>query len=299
MDPIEQPTVQVSSELLHSLISSVNSLRNDVSHLRDSNAALASEIQRLQEISEVRCSRFSKLPTEIRNIIWHFALSTPQTHIISMERISRSKSNVIMQACREARLLGLKLEMPYFRTYSRITRELRDTKHYINLEHDTFYITEESHLVENVEFFCGRCGGAIFSLKLASDCPHEHRLRHLAIHDMHFKEPDYLFRLRQWATNPDTGTGDLLWRLKVNELIIIVGAEPPAEDRDVTFVGPTAPTSLLLPSFGTPLELRGIGADNPEPFSVAWALASSRVAKVFSNFKDARINLRKEAMEGM
>ncbi|CZR51717.1 uncharacterized protein PAC_01594 [Phialocephala subalpina] len=65
-------------------------------------------------------SRFSELSLELRCIIWGFALTEPQIHIVKlcsagiMPRHRYSRTNVIMQTCKEARNEGFKLMLPYF-----------------------------------------------------------------------------------------------------------------------------------------------------------------------------------------
>jgi hypothetical protein len=96
-----QGLTQVSSDLLHTLVNSVDALRNDVSQLRAENASLSSKLETvLAHQPQPRFPQFSDLPMEIRRIIWRHALTTPQININRGEIYQSQQSqcsNAIMQ----------------------------------------------------------------------------------------------------------------------------------------------------------------------------------------------------------
>jgi hypothetical protein len=58
--------------------------------------------------------RLPKLRTEIRRMIWAFALRDPQVHIMCCKRICVSRVKIIIQAWRKARDEALGLMLPHF-----------------------------------------------------------------------------------------------------------------------------------------------------------------------------------------
>lgn len=73
---------QIPTDVLTSLLASVEDLRNDVIQLRSKNTTLGEEVMRLQDSSDSAFYRFSKLPPEIRRMAGTEALVTPQTTIM-------------------------------------------------------------------------------------------------------------------------------------------------------------------------------------------------------------------------
>lgn len=121
--------VQTDAATLYSILSSIESLRNDVTTLTSSNEslrndgkallssheALASDMKILQDKLSVATaellklrgigaafSRFTKLPPEIQHKIWEMALTSPQTHIITENFCSKSKVNDVAMSCKAA-----------------------------------------------------------------------------------------------------------------------------------------------------------------------------------------------------
>jgi hypothetical protein len=150
----EHSLAQVPAHLLRALITSINSLHSEVAHANpvshhelpglpsneQVNERILSNIQTLvPSIDDLRtkfvqhCKEnsmfrrnpdtidrifhlFPKLPEEIRNIVWDFAIRVPQIHIIwpGEGKISRSKITNVIQACSEARCRILALQLPYY-----------------------------------------------------------------------------------------------------------------------------------------------------------------------------------------
>ena len=153
MAPPRQDPLQV---LLKSLVTSVEDLRKDVKKLQNDNESLAAEVDRLKESSGARFHRLPQLPIELRNMVWTIALTTPQTHIVTDELISRSNVNTVMQSCREARSQGMRLQLPYFQRVDldddRIGAPL-PARHFMNLESDTLWLAEADVGPPHLEIF--------------------------------------------------------------------------------------------------------------------------------------------------
>lgn len=81
---------------------------------------------------------FMLLPGEVRSRVWMFALLAPQIHIIRPDGSSRSRTNAIVQTCREAQGEANRLGLDYYIIGSRGT-----CKNYVNLLEDTFWMPTE------------------------------------------------------------------------------------------------------------------------------------------------------------
>jgi hypothetical protein len=240
----EPGLVQIPAQLLQSLVASVEDLRKDVSHLLAENAGLG----RFEENPGYGFRRCLKLPPEIRNFIWDFTLRVPQLHIIGRTKVSRSKVNRVMQACREARSRALELHMDYFQVGIQPNMNPHYTKQYMNWDLDTIWLTEwkNEFLPESVIFHCGICHEEsgiqdwCIPKESSSDfepshCPHDFELKRLAIHYEHWKdlhEPDH----RDGGTN--VGSSNLLKTTNARELLLVVGDTITPTDRDIYFIAP-------------------------------------------------------------
>lgn len=144
--------------LLKLFITSVEGLQQDVKQLRSENALQTAEIERLKESSGGAFNRFPKLPLELQNLIWTFALTAPQTHIVTRSIISRSNVNIVMQSCRTARSLGLKLQLPCFQIMDSQVARLGDPppcdhKQYMNLHLDTLWFADSNMWPNDFKIF--------------------------------------------------------------------------------------------------------------------------------------------------
>ena len=306
-----QDLVQVSVQSLHKLITSIDdlrkyneslsssfeSVRKDVSQLRNDNASLHSEVQRLQENSGSRFHRFSKLPTEIRCMIWKFALTAPQVHIIHSSKISRSQVNTVMQACREARSQGLKLQIPYYQISRHRELDPQDNRHYINLDVDTIWLRELTYILDELQFYCGRCPRhavfPILGIEPECECQHKPRLRCLAIDLDRWENPQEVERdnVVTW----DAGLTDILGHLESPQELCIVVEASNAIDRDVIFIEPTK-----FPNKYPELSLDGLPISTYLPRSLRrdWGFVEEQLEVILQDFKDARAELRRIEIEG-
>jgi hypothetical protein len=76
-------------------------------------------------------------------MIWKLALVASQIYIMVEKVVSRSKINAIMQTCREARNLGLALELSYFRVRAIASNDASSLgKNYLNYDVDVIWVPD-------------------------------------------------------------------------------------------------------------------------------------------------------------
>jgi hypothetical protein len=307
MAPPRQDPLQV---LLKSLVTSVEDLRRDVKQLRNDNASLAAEVECLKESSGARFHRFPKLPVELRNMIWTVALTAPQTHIVTKELISRSNVNTVMQSCREARLQGIRLQLPYFQRVDfddDLIGAPLPVKHYMNLDLDTLWLAEADVGPPHLEVFSPECttGPILPDFDLSAKRPPQHRLKRLALPFSKWKDPDEGKRTLQ---NPSAAVGstDVLRGLNgIQELLIVVGNEATIAaaitQRDTVFKEPHRRPGAMLP------ESFGFTKDKPDDLDLeigeramwnSWDLMALRLEKILHHFKKRRAEVRKQEIAG-
>jgi len=295
----QQNLIQVPSELLTSLLTSIEGLQRDVSRLRQDNESLAYQVRHLQRRWGSKFPKFPKLPAEIRTMIWKLALVAPQIHIMGKKAVSRSKINSVMESCKEARDLGLALELSYFRVRAIASNDESPLgKNYLNYDADVIWVPD-GDLPGNIDIFCSSCKRLLvergMSLLLEpdwQDCKHEHRLGGLAIGYENWTE-----------ATPREGEGEEGWWIpgsaeeawlygSVREVLIVVNGEEAAANRhrDIVFAEPSIEPWRIIP---------GQGALGPrDRTDISWeTMAKNQVAKM-KLIKDAREKLRKNEMEG-
>jgi len=252
MELAGQNLVQVPAAFLDSLLVSIQDLRRDFNDLKD-------EVERLKESSGTHFHRFSKLPREIRDTIWKFALTAPQTHITRRELVTRSQVNMIMRVCREARTQGLKLRLPYFACC--YTQDHPDwVKNYVNLDVDTIWMTEaEIFLPETPRIFCPDCSAVILHEwafgRHERTCTHSFRPNRLVMNFDNWTDPDEARRdVPEISSHEIAGSADILTMMNgLEELLLVVGdkneIERVAKDGTARFVEPSEEPAELLPNF--------------------------------------------------
>jgi hypothetical protein len=177
----QQSLVQVPADLLQNLTAKVAQLERCQEILI---AAFEDELAQLQTSAGDSFSRFSKVPKELQDMIWDFALKAPQIHIMRGEDISRSKVNDVMQACSGARTRGLMLKMPYYQV-----GKARNPHHmmspyeflpaaprfYMNFDVDTLWVGQHGRFLPNcVRYVCNFC---------------EHEIGYQSVHQFSFPSP--------------------------------------------------------------------------------------------------------------
>jgi hypothetical protein len=296
----QQNLIQVPSELLTSLLTSVEGLHRDVSCLRQDNESLAYQVRHLQRCWGSKFPNFPKLPAEIRAMIWNLALVAPQIHIMGEKAVSRSKINSVMQACREARNLGLALELSYFQVRAIASNDASPFgRYYLNYDADIIWVPD-GDFPGNIDIFCSSCERLLIEMgvSLIRDprkrpaCKDEHRLGGLAISYTNWIEavPREGEGEEGWWR---PGSMEAAWLYgNVREVLIVVNGEEAAASRhrDIVFAEPSFEPWRILP---------GQMAMHPnDRTDISWeTMARNQVAKM-KVIKDAREKLRKNEMEG-
>jgi hypothetical protein len=293
-------------QVLQTLITSVDGLRNEITQLRRDNA----ELKRVQENNNVADAfrLFPKLPLEIREMIWKLALAAPQIHIIGEDQISRSKTIDVMQTCSEARRCGLSLKLPYYKIgegrirgagldeASEYKFQSSAPRYYMNLDVDTIWNQEKNmQLPRSVQFHCGLCDEQIFTLREAksglryrklSNCSHKVQLDRLAINHAAWWEPT-------WGDDndpfQDDGCVELLKYSRAREVILVVGDTGGVKDPNVRFVYPSGcPMDMLHSFYSTSASERASMRRHPNVSCHlnSWDLASQRTELKLKAYKD-------------
>jgi len=181
-------------------------------------------------------------------LIWKLALVAPQIHITRKKVVSRSKINAVMQACREARNLGLELELSYFRVRAIASNDVSPLgKNYLNYDIDVIWVPDDD-FPGNIDIFCSSFERLIIELGISlirdtwnrPDCKDEHWLGGLAISYANWNE-----------AVPREGEGEEGWWRpglmeaawlygNIREVLIVVnGGEAAANrHRDIVFAEP-------------------------------------------------------------
>lgn len=169
------------------------------------------------------------------------ATRVPQIHILNEEMSTRSKINAVRDSCQEARREFDMLELDYFQhSLDESQYEHSAVRCYVNLDLDTVWLSFAGAFIcvpEEIPFHCGKCRGP-----MGTEVPgcHEYvfrgsfrQIKRLAINHLSWLEPEEF---------SDNGTMEILWRHKVEQLLIVVGDYIGlAKDRDVQFITPSQP----------------------------------------------------------
>ncbi|KUJ23295.1 uncharacterized protein LY89DRAFT_777073 [Mollisia scopiformis] len=242
----DQAIVQIPSNILTQLVTSVNKLKADVSTLRHENSSLVNQVQDLRdELRGVTHSPFSKLPREIRRLIWKFAMMAPQVHIIGSPSHKQSRVNIVMQACKEAREEGLRLKLPYYRYTCGAPRGvLTSLEYYVNWDVDTFWVPD---IQLPVEIVCSRCE-PVWNESPLSPCAQPRLIHHclcrpkhglyaLAMNASRWGEPGQTDFFTGRAIH--TPVADLANYYSIQKLYIVINYTEPLTCRNIAFVEPT------------------------------------------------------------
>jgi len=175
-------------------------------------------------------------------MIWDFALTTPQTHILWDTIISQSKINLVMQSCTEAQDRGLKLQLPFFQSGHDdvLGPSAKLPKHYINLDIDTIWI-ESAFLPENLTIYCNRCNRE-WNRGIGC-CNVNSRLFCVAINRSAWEDA-----IVKADGRGDVGTTDILRITNAKELVIIMGDVLPP--KDTVLIQPRDNPWVMLPELG-------------------------------------------------
>ena len=141
-------SVQISSDVLTSLLSSIAQLQIHVSELRQDDIHLNSEVRQIQLGLRGRFAyRFAVFPGlafEIRCLIWKLALNEPSTHFLGRPCQSQGY-NVTKLAYRESRRQELeeRLSAPWYSCNADlfINSATSHQRHYYNANVDVLYVS--------------------------------------------------------------------------------------------------------------------------------------------------------------
>jgi len=175
----------------------------------------------------------------------------PQIHILGNDLCSTSHVNFIAVACKEAWDVFKGLELDYLEIRQRSSRgkvgptREKDFRNYVNLDVDTFWLTdkEEGCIPFSIRPQCGTCSNksgpvprGASAWGVGTICPRiTSRLffpiQTLAIESSTWCNPE---------VDGDSGTLEILWRCRVQELLLIVGNSHPLPTPQTVFVEPTS-----------------------------------------------------------
>ncbi|KAF4630461.1 hypothetical protein G7Y89_g7675 [Cudoniella acicularis] len=311
-EPAQQDLIQVPSALLNSITSSLNDLRNEVSQLRAQNAALSSKVERLEYETGTRFPQFNRLPPEVRNLIWIFAISTPQILLLTDDIIRRSAIQDIMSTCQEARRNAMQMKLSYFEWggqnrgsgEDRYNPEYYGLKQYFNIDIDTILLKDKGIIPGLADITCGHCSWRMnpdFEIP-DPNCTKCHRLLRIAMPEQDWHDPQPA-QIDIQGANFIVMRGAMTYSLvssNVQELYLVVGDLSALNEHDVTFITPRRRPGEILHHFrfhdaeaflGIPPRQRGLYLQN------SWEHMALQLEKRLKHFKDTRAAGRKCAAE--
>jgi hypothetical protein len=175
----------------------------------------------------------------VHRIIWQFACIAPQIHIITYWKATGCRANKVMNACTEAKSVGLALQLDYF-CFGTLPDPF--VKSFVNVDVDTFWIvphTESISFPPGVEWYCGNCNASFYRIspgpsRRCQSIPRSNiyeRIHSLALDFMIWQEPD--------INDLPLGPMEMCQMHDVKELLLVVGEYAPAPyEEDVALVAP-------------------------------------------------------------
>ncbi|PVH68288.1 hypothetical protein DL98DRAFT_662240 [Cadophora sp. DSE1049] len=297
--PVQASTVQISTELVSSILASVEELKSSVSNLEADNQRLRKELGSVKLMwwpcTESRASSFASF-LNCQNI-WILACTEPQVHVLRDEYISRSRIHTIFNICAEAREVVLDLELDHFMHANHCNRKQNTEaiKNYFNPQLDTIWINRPCpNFVEDVNWTCGRCNSHKRTswprctdrcITSGSDGPAG--LYRLAFNFSAWKQPS--------ESLDGMGPAELLLRHSITELLLVVGDIDTFEsDRDVFFESPVdRPFYTATNTFS-----REAMDDDPGGcYTLTWEEMELNVTRNIQKFKDNRTAELKAILE--
>ncbi|KUJ23304.1 uncharacterized protein LY89DRAFT_777079 [Mollisia scopiformis] len=260
---------------------SIAQLQNEIATLRATNSSLSRQIQILQNSPSCpRFLKFKELPFDIRHIIWHIALTLPHVHIIKGRLFSRSRVNIIMQTCREAREAVLRFRFPYFQV-GVPGQEVHETKSYMNISQDVVWVPGATIFSWwSIDFYCSSCPRYPWSqirhdAKIPESCQCQHnKLGCLALDYDKWKEVNQNLDSQAESVAAMWRVGDLA---RVYIVVNSDDAVDPILDPHVTFAEPRSPLH----------EFEFIQRDYPGVED--WVALSARNTQMMGAFKRRRM----------
>jgi hypothetical protein len=167
-------------------------------------------------------------------------------HNLSKHGGSRSNVNLVMNACTEAKEVGVALELDYFVVSYQIGytgSEIFGTiKNYVNLDVDTIWLTQNDTSMlfpEDIQWICGKCriNGSRRSDPCYVGCLSA--LEGMAPNSVRRVAIDFT----KWVDPEDDvdemGTWHICQRHGIKELLLVVGRIGLEWEKDISFVSPT------------------------------------------------------------
>lgn len=218
-----------------------------------------------------------------------------------------------MQACREARVQGERLQLTYFERVDFDNSNLyvpfyTPVKNYMNLEVDTLWLAHPDMFPLHLEIFAPGIEEQILPNYEFREAPPHHRLKRLAIPFASWVDPDESKALVELVgiTRNASGSAEVLRRLHgLQELLIVVGDEATIAaamtQRNILFITPERrPVAALPQSFK-------FAEEKPDDLDLeiekkaiwnSWDLMAERLEKILHHFKKRRTESRKFEIEG-
>ena len=237
-----------------------------------------------------------ELANSVHRIIWQFACIAPQVHIITYWGATRGRANKVMNACTEAKSVGLALQLNYF-CFDNHPGPF--VKSFFNENVDTFWIVPHTELISSpacVEWYCGKCNASFFRIRPGpcSRCQsiprsniHE-RIHYLALDFRIWQEPD--------INDLPLGTMEMCQMHDVKELLLVVGDYAPAPyEEDVALVAPCqSPCLCQSQELNLP---PNNGLQIPVGANTTWQDLEESLARQVEEIKMQRVKDRQAAID--
>jgi hypothetical protein len=239
-------------------------------------------------------------------MVWRFACTAPQIHIMSDRGASRSRVNTVMSACTEAKSVGLALKLDYFRVSTQTghadSAVPEPIKCFVNRDVDTFWLIPSRGVLffpNDIEWFCGECNLTFDRIgpepcnrcMSISGCTIPEGIQCLALDFMKWTEPD--------DDDLPIGTMELCQLHDVKELLLVVGDYAMVQnERDVALVAPSQRPWLTYLHLSRELkvpETRGLQI--LESAMSTWQELEESLARQAEEIKVQRAKDRQEAVD--
>jgi hypothetical protein len=286
--------VQIPADLLASLFTSIDDLKNDCQHLRNQVHNLTADVSNLQACAGMQFSLFPKLPLELRRMIWHAAAAAPRVISIKWvgdyndpdnepgEIVPAGPLNPLLLVSKEARTEVLKVQRPL--PQLRLSKEQLTPQVITNSGVDTVWISglEDTYAI--------LYGWSMFAAEVPDIAKVALNHQFWQARENSLARNDFYYMMSDLE---DYGT---------TELILVVGDSEPHSSPNIVFVEPQRrPSELLSEQWWAQFHSTRTLERSKFTFddSLSWKMLEEEAMNFLRDDQAERTERRKAFIEGM